>query len=301
MIRPACQRRLTTAAQLAVVMLASVAPWNDGRAQTASPSTATTNVPTALSPVSAFRELLLMSPAEQEAALAARPPEIRRRLSRKIAEYLALSPEERELRLQATELRWYLMPLLQQRPEERGPALANVPEHIRALVESRLQQWDALPLPMQRLLLSSQPAVGFFVRGGRDPNRHSGGTNRDPSGLSQQFNRLFELTPEEKARALRTLSEAERRQVERTLREFEQLPPEKRARCVEAFARFATLPPAEREEFLRNAERWAQMSPSEREAWRKLVSLAPVLPPPPSPAQQTTTTTSAASTAAPGR
>lgn len=254
----------------------------ESRAQMPAPPAGTSNAP--VSPVAAFREMLLMSPAEQEAALAARPPEIRRRLQHKIAEYLALSPEEREWRLQATELRWHLLPLLRLQPEERGPALANVPEHLRPLVESRLRQWDEMPLPMQRLLLTNQPAAGFFVWGGRSYARHGRDADRDPSGLSQRFNRLFELTPEEKSRALQTLSDAERRQMERTLREFEQLPPEKRARCVEAFARFAALPPAEREEFLRNAERWAQMSPSEREAWRKLVSLAPVLPPPPAKA-----------------
>lgn len=244
------------------------------------PAAETTNPPAPASPVAAFRELLLMPPEEQATALAARPPEIRRRLERKIAEYQALSPEERELRLQATELRWHLLPLLHLRPEERGAALTNVPGHLRALVESRLQQWDALPLPMQRLLLTNQPAAGVFLWGGRSSGRHHE-TTRDPSGLSQRFSRLFELTAEEKARALQTLSDAERRQMARTLEQFEQLPPDKRARCVDAFARFAALPPAEREEFLRNAERWSQMSPSEREAWRKLVNLAPVLPPPP--------------------
>jgi hypothetical protein len=248
------------------------------RAQLPAPATSATNPPP--SPVAAFRELLLMTPAEQEAALAARPPEIRRRLQHKIVEYLALSPEERELRLQATELRWHLLPLLHLRPEERDAALANVPEHLRALVESRLRQWDELPLPMQRLLLTNQPAAGFFLWGGRPAGRGGRQAGADPSGLSQRFNRLFDLTPDEKERALRTLSEAERRQMERTLREFEQLPPEKRVRCVDAFAQFAALPQSEREEFLRNAERWTQMSPSEREAWRKLVSLAPVLPPP---------------------
>jgi hypothetical protein len=278
MSRGVQSRRVPTGLLIGLaLLLVGAAGLPESRAQTPAAAAPATNTPT--SPVAAFRELLLMPPAEQEAALAARPPEIRRRLERKIAEYLALSPEERELRLQATELRWHLLPLLHQRPEERGPALANVPEHLRALVESRLRQWDALPLPMQRLLLTNQPAAGFFVWGGHSPGHSKSRATPDASGLSQRFNRLFELTPEEKARALQTLSDAERRQMQRTLQEFEQLPPEKRARCVEAFARFAALPPDEREEFLRNAERWARMSPSEREAWRKLVSLAPVLPP----------------------
>ncbi|HTV76036.1 MAG TPA: hypothetical protein VMD57_03480, partial [Candidatus Baltobacteraceae bacterium] len=66
----------------------------------------------ARSPVEFFRQLLAMTPDERDNCLKIHPPEIRERILAKVAEYEALDPDERELRLRATELRWYLMPLL---------------------------------------------------------------------------------------------------------------------------------------------------------------------------------------------
>ena len=90
-------------------------------AQTPSPvpakfSAAATNVPplppVVLSPVEFFRQLLAMLPAERNSSLTNRTPEARARILAKVREYQALDPDERELRLRATELRWYLLPLL---------------------------------------------------------------------------------------------------------------------------------------------------------------------------------------------
>ena len=64
------------------------------------------------SPVDFFRKLLAMAPEEREAFLTNRPPEIRQRILAKVDEYEALDPDQRELRLRATELRWYMMQLL---------------------------------------------------------------------------------------------------------------------------------------------------------------------------------------------
>ena len=69
-------------------------------------------VPRMQSPVDFFRQLLAMTPAERVASLTNRPPEARARILAKVREYQALGPDERELRLRATELRWYLTPLL---------------------------------------------------------------------------------------------------------------------------------------------------------------------------------------------
>ncbi len=79
------------------------------------------------SPVDFFRQLLAMTPDERDDFLTNRPPEIRARILGKVAEYEALGPNERELRLRATELRWYLMPLLQEPPTNRTVRLAQVP------------------------------------------------------------------------------------------------------------------------------------------------------------------------------
>lgn len=230
------------------------------------------------SPVETFRALLVMPAADRKAQLAARPPEVRQRLLDKIREYQSLSPEERDLRLKATELQWYLKQLLTEPATNRGAQLESVPENLRDMVAVRLKQWDALPPGLQQLMLTNQAGPEYFVQ-------HSA-TNFPPyppgfigNRLVERYNRLFELTAEEKEKVLATLSDAEQRQMEKTLQAYQQLTAPQRAQCVRSFAKFAAFNAAERREFTKNAERWAQMMPAERQAWREVVSTAPMLPP----------------------
>ena len=104
----------------------------------------------------------------------------------------------------------------------------------------------------------------------------------------RRFNQFFELTAAEKEKALRTLSEPERRQIEKTLQTFGSLRPEQRARCIRSFAKFASLSLEERQQFLKNAERWKLMSPERTPGLAPIgqqIAPAPAarLPPPPPP------------------
>ena len=233
-------------------------------------------LPQSQSPVGFFRQLLAMSPVERTAALTNRTPEVRARILAKVHEYQMLGPDERELRLRATELRWHLTPLLRVPPAERAERLALVPEELRGLVQSRLQEWDVLPPPMKEEFLANDQALRYFT--------HVEMTNRpaataEQQKIAEQFSQFFELTPAEKQETLGTLSEAERGQMEKTLKSFEQLPPEQRFRCIRNYAKFAGMAPAERAKFLKNAESWSRLTPQERQTWRDLVAQVPVWPP----------------------
>jgi Protein of unknown function (DUF3106) len=252
-------------------------------------------LPQTQSPVDFFRELLEMSPRERANFLTNKPPEIRARILDKVREYLALDPDERELRLRATELRWYLMPLLRESPTNRVERLALVPDDIRGLVEARLEQWDILPPPLQKEFLENERTLRYFSHVDATNNFGANEWHHEPSDteqsrwnalseeerqrISAQFNQFFELTPAEKQTALNTLSDAERRQMEKTLQSFDKLPPAQRRECVRAFTKFAEMSPQDRTEFLKNAERWSQLSPKERQAWRDLVAEVPQWPP----------------------
>jgi hypothetical protein len=227
-----------------------------------------------LSPVDQFRDLLAMTARQRATALTNRPPEVRARILAKVREYQALGPDERELRLRATELRWYLTPLLRQPPAEREAQLALVPEALRGLVQTRLEQWNVLPPPLQQEFLANDRALHYFA--------HVEPTNSptpETSRISEQFNQFFELTPTEKQATLKTLSDSERAQMEQTLQTFEKLPPSQRRQCVQNYARFAGMSPPARAEFLKNAGQWSKMSPQERQSWRDLVANVPVWPP----------------------
>lgn len=240
------------------------------------------------SPVDYFRHLLAMSPGQRESTLANKPPIVREKILAKVNEYAALNLDDRELRLRATELHWYLMPLLRAVPADRAAKLALVPDDIRGLVSSRLTQWEFLPPPLQQEFLDNERALSYFssmdmtnhVAGEAPPSdadqsRWNALSGDQRNAMTAQFNEFFSLTPLEKQKALGGLSGVERAQMEKTMQTFGQLPPLQRTQCLHAFGKFANMSPEERAEFLQNAERWSKMSPADRKAWIDLVAHVP--------------------------
>ncbi len=258
------------------------------------------------SPVTLFRNLLALTPGERRQSLSNRPSETQKKLLAKVREYESLKPDEREVRLRATELQWYLQPLMNRPSTNRAVRLATMPEDMRRLVEERLARWDMLPPPMQEELLNNEMTARYFTQlesataeqkqkilaqmsaerrakleAGLDHWRELSVDQREKTLAG--FNAFFELTPGEKQKALASLSAAEQQQMEKTLQSYASLPPAQRAQCLRSFEKFAGMNLEDRQAFLKNAERWKLMSPSERESWRTLVKFAPMLPPAPTP------------------
>lgn len=231
------------------------------------------------SPVDFFRKLLAMTPVELAQSLTNRSPESRDRILAKVREYRAMPPNDRELRLRATELRWYLTPLFRMAPTDRATRLDQIPPELRDLINSRLAEWDALPIPTQQAMLTdAKTALPYFAR----VETNSAALDAEHQKIVDQFNRIFDLTPAEQSKCLASLSEAERAQMEKTLQSFQNLTPQQRVACIRNYARFTGMSASERADFLKNAERWSQMSPAERQTWRNLVAQVPewpVLPP----------------------
>ena len=286
-----------------------VATWNAAFAQTIPQiSVQSTNVILRkiplrpVSPVNYFRGLLGMKPAERERVLARQSSEQKKILLAKFQEYEAMPPDERELRLRHTQLRWYLLDLMKLAPIERVGRLASMPAEDRASVQDRLRQWDDIPPHLQKQFLESENAIGLFLRlQASTPkqrksimesfppeqrkkmedelNRWQSLPTPQRQEMCNRFHQFFELNEKEKQKALGTLSETERQQMEKTLQEFGKLAPEQRQQCVASFQKFANMPPPERAQFLKNAARWQAMKPSERQAWRDLVQKLPAFPP----------------------
>lgn len=263
------------------------------------PEPAASPLPALKSPVDTFRELLALSPKERDQALANRPAAKREAILAKLREYQTLHPNERELRLLATELRWWLLPLMHLHPTNRAAQLSVVPLRLRKLVDDRLQVWDILPPDLQQAQLDNEDMAQLVLRlQGRlaaPGETNAPGPNLSPkqrelferwSAMSpaerhatcQQFDRYFELTPREQTRVLNQLSDTEREQMKQTLDTYANLSREQRLICLRSFEKFAGMSAAERQQFLKNAERWEKMSPAERETWRKLVKHVPDLP-----------------------
>lgn len=258
------------------------------------------------SPVQLFRELLARTPNEQREFLSDRSPHDQRRILAKLREYESLKPNQRELRLRATELRWYLWPLLTAPATNRTAQLAAIPDDQRKLVADRLREWDKLPAAAQKELLDNEATLRYFtqVEPATDAQKQAVLKTLSPArraklqaGIEQwqslpeaqrrktleRFNQFFDLTPGEKEKALGKLSDEERRQMERTLKKYESLPADQRVECVNAFTLFTAMSLSERQQFLKNAERWRLMSPDERQNWRELVQQLPTDDAPPMP------------------
>ena len=267
-------------------------------------ATPTPPPPLPKSPVESFRELLTMTLDERKQAIANRPPDAQKQILAKVREYLALKAEDRESRLRATELRWYLFPMLNVPATNRTAQIAFVPPDLQPIVEDRLAQWDSLTPATQKELLDNELTSRYFAQfesstpeqrtnllAGISSHRRvqleagmarwSTLSEAERRGICERFDRFFELTPREKEKALKTLSETERQQMEKTLRLFEKLPKPQREMCVRAFEKFAGLSLEDRVQFFKNAERWVLMSQDERQAWRDLVAKVPTMPPPP--------------------
>jgi len=254
------------------------------------------------SPVQVFREVLVMTPDERESFFIIRPPGLREPIEAKINEYLALSAEDRELRLQATELRHYLTLLMAASVTNQPALLAQISEPMRTLVKARLDLWQLFPEPMRSELLENEQAMRCLTQfQSLSRQQRSEMLNQMPpeqrarvesdiarwrdlpehtrTRLTAQFSQFFELAPEERQRTLAHLSEPERVAMARTLKAFQELPPQQRAQCLRSFTKFASLSLTERQQFLKKAEAWQKMSPSERQQWRELVQQVPSWPP----------------------
>jgi Protein of unknown function (DUF3106) len=271
----------------------SQSPKEAGQLTSPAPQLPQISIPRLKSPVDVFRQLLTLSSAEREKILASRPQETRKRLEEKLQEYQSMKPDERELRLRATQLRWYVLRLMQAPAVNRAAQISLIPDAAdRQFVEYRIQLWDALSPAQQKDVLDYENAIHFTGTNAMNalPQDQREALMQKVTSwkalpevqrekMSSQFQQFFELTEDEKHKALQTLPETERLQMEKTLQTFAHLPRERREKCIHAFNKLASMSNEERQDFLKNAARWEKMTPSERESWRNLVSRLPVMPP----------------------
>lgn len=253
-------------------------------------------------PLERFRMLLSLSSKDRATALDNETESKRALLSKKLAEYDALTPEERELRLRATQLRAYLLPLMSMPPEGRQPQLNSVPSDLKPLIVQRLQLWDILPGPLQRDVLAYESTIHFFLRLEASPPERRPLINAalpeerrrvieaslgefralSPAEQRQTFERFqgfFALSEAERQRAIDRLPSGERSRAQPALASFARMTSSDRLGLFESFQKFASLNTEQRSQFLANAERWDAMSQGERNVWRRLLTTLPPLPP----------------------
>lgn len=261
---------------------------------------ATNTIPTPPLPVfhprtQLFRDVLAMSGSDREQFLANRPAQNRAPLEAKIREYEAMTPEQRETVLHATQLHEYLQYFVQIPPAERAPQLALVPQDYQAEVTGRLQMFDRLPPPLQKEVLATDSTKAYILGAAPTNALHTAVmpplppdplatlsrlTPEQREKLFANFEHFFDLSDEDRQKVLATLPVPERTQVVKTLSELEKLPSGQRERGLQSISKLANMTEEQRQVFYANADRWEKMTPAERETWRKMAThLPPPLPP----------------------
>jgi hypothetical protein len=253
------------------------------------------------SPISEFRGWLAQSPSERKVALAKRPAKSRLILEQKIEEYSALPAAERQRRLAATELQWYLKPLLNMPKAKRDSAVQKIPAPWQPLVLERLAQWDKMPPDLQKQVLNHQLVVAYLstpVSEQQAVLRSLTNAERDllqqriarwkilPAvervRMDERLNDFFNMRTDKQEQALNNFSDAERQTMQKALDAFRGLTREQRQVCIQSFGRFASrfaaMSAREQIAFLKNAERWQELSQQDRDMWRQVVAIVPPMP-----------------------
>jgi len=250
------------------------------------------------SPVAKLRQLLTMSRDEQEQFLSNKSDLEKQEILALVDEYKALRPDERELKLKATELRWYLRPFISAPETNRAELLSSVPVRDRKLVQDRLRYWDQLPVEEKKRLQTNQ-AVEIYFSLPVEQRIFAWATNSEniqeaiqklqamPEDQRQRtlngFYKFFDFTSNEKEKIMQTVVESERQQMKKVLDQYEHLPEAQRVVCIQSFEKFKRMTSVEQQQFLRNAELWRRMTPTERQQWKNLVEEFNALPPSPAP------------------
>jgi len=236
------------------------------------------------SPVEQFRTLLATNAAGREVWLANRSAPSRAAIEAKLREYNAMSVEERDQKLRASQLSWYLPALMRMPATNRATVLALIPEEDRKLIEMKLSLFTILPPSIQNQVLTNQNLIRMIEleqKNGARLTTESSEGKRLAEQVYPIWTNLLALPPANRAQPLSRLTAADRTNMEMSLSKFSKLSADERQQALAGFKKFAELSSAERETFLKSAKRWQSMSETERELWRKVAGILHRAPAPP--------------------
>lgn len=252
-------------------------------------------MPLAHSPIDFFREMLAMNESQRQEALNHRSSRQQEVLMAKLAEYEAMPDIEREVRLEVTELHYYLMPLLKESADQRESRLKAIPSGKRLRVLRRLKQWDSLTSSVQQQLLANQQVMNWFIRQEiewkvppplpRSPLRLPFPENQRKFSQEQAqrmegvFQQFVELPETEQKRSLAGLPGDQRKRILQAANELSEMPSPVRRKCINSYIEILAMSKAEQVAIMRKVAQWQSLSLEEKHALRSFVPQVPPLPP----------------------
>jgi hypothetical protein len=254
------------------------------------------------SPVEKFRLLLEASSSELNSELDAYPEETRSRISVKIEEYRKLSVEKRRQKLTATELRWYLPPLLNADQVTRDFHLRKLEPGLAEVIHQRLMTWDSLPEDLKSSSSKSNLIIGHLSKAPSinpplptpsapgtvttapslptDPGNSVSEDLADPVSQErlQRLKAYFEMNQEAKNATLKDASLMSDSIFMSRLKWLETMPEQLRERVLSHLIRFQELSVEEKKAFGKSIKTWNRLPQPEKQALRNLVKKTPPFP-----------------------
>ena len=262
------------------------------------------------SPVEKFRLLLEASSSELNSELDTYPEETRSRIRLKITEYRKLSVEKRRQKLVATELRWYLPPLLNVDQETRDLHLKKLEPILANVIYQRLLTWDTLPEDLKSSSSKSSLIIGHLSKAPSLnpplPNPSASGTlasAAQPSSQNtpslpgapgnsgsvkasnpvseerlQRLQAYFGMSQEAKNATLKDASLMSDSIFMSRLNWLETMPEQLWERVLSHLIRFQELSAEEKKAFGQSIKTWNRLPQAEKQAMRNLVKRTPPFP-----------------------
>lgn len=234
------------------------------------------------SPVSHFRTILLKEKSERESFVIRQTPPVQSVLRRKIKEYEAMPATEREFRLTATELHYYLDPIFVDNRPVSTQSISGIPPHLKVYANRAVGFWNQLETAHRDLLLSKKEAVSYLV-GISYRSKTLESLTPKPS---KEWNGLYHfllLSEENQEKFCRYHGLQISPEMNELLGYLNKLDMEKRKRCAHAFVCYLSFPSDLKNRFQSGVNDWAAKKPYERSIWREIAGKYPKINPVPFP------------------
>lgn len=234
------------------------------------------------SPISKFRTILNWSPEERSQFVKKQPANVQRILERKIMEYEALSESQREFRLIATELHFYLDPLLVGNRNIDPSAVQEVPPHLRKYIDQSVGFWNRIKPAHRDLLLAKKEAVSYLIS---ISSRLYDLEKLMPKPAPEWDNlyNFLQLPHNKQLSFMKAYQIKPSIEMEKLLVAFQGLEDEEKRNCAHAFVCYLSFPNNLKTQFVDGLAEWSQKKPSERSIWREIASKYPRIRPVPVP------------------
>jgi hypothetical protein len=231
------------------------------------------------SPIEHFRIVLNLSSEDLEKYILRQKPHVQPILRKKIEEYASLSRAEKDFRLRATELHYYLDSLLEHNSTVSLDSLPPLPESLKEEIMRAVHFWNNLSNAQRDLLFTKKATISYLVSLSRE-NVPPLPVNRP--AISPEWANMYhflQLPYEKQKEFLGSDKLNQAPKMGKVLEAFSKLSVDEKERCANALVCFLSFPRDLQDRVADGLTYWNSLDPSERTVWREIAGRSPAILP----------------------